>query len=601
MGMINTMPRQPTIPGIGRGIGPGRRSARHRLPLGLSALLFLIIILMPLALLLLGRLLPGSATESGPLAQAAATAAGRVAASLDNQSAALRRIEDALAAQDRDAAAGRPSRAALPIGMLLAGEPALQGARLLPRDGAEDGPALIAGRALAVAPAPEALAAALAGAGAEAGLRLQLIGPDGRILAHWPDRTAEDGTMLAARHGVAGWPLQVLAEAALATPLAAGLVPLGTAVLAVLLLALFAHRWEGEVRCAAEAEERREAQRSVVLAESATRLRLALGAAELGCCSWDDASDAITWDARAADILGWRKAGVMRGDALRERVEPADHPLFAAALASGRRGREPVHCVLRLRTAGAPRWIELRVQASPGPRGLRWHGVIADITARREVEEAQQRLLHEVDHRAKNTLAVVQALLRLSRTEGPAGLPSRAEARIAVLARAHTLLAQSRWEGAPLDDLARAELQRRPAEDEDLPSRLSGPPVMLSPVAAQPVAMVLHELASNAAQYGALAAPGGSLDLSWRLLPETGLELVWQERRAGPLPPGPVPTGFGTRILDATVRNQLAGRISREWRADGLRCVIRLPAACLVLPPTTGAPVEGPVGRLAQG
>ncbi|MCB4823157.1 PAS domain-containing protein [Roseicella sp. GB24] len=355
----------------------------------------------------------------------------------------------------------------------------------------------------------------------------------------------------------------------------------------MLLLALLAWRREQRGLAAAAAEERREALRNASLAESAARLRLALGAAELGCWSWDEAADDVSWDARAAAILGWHPFGQVPIAALRDRLEPGDHAILDAALASARRNGEPTQCALRLRPSagGAPRWIELRAQAWRGPRGTLFHGVIGDITARRGAEEQQQRLLREVDHRAKNTLAVVQALLRLTRAEDPADFLPRVEARIAALARAHTLLAQSRWQGAALHRLVAAEFQRRrPGGEAPMPV-LAGPPVLLSSVAAQPMAMVLHELASNALQFGALAQPGGTLSLTWQPLPEGGLELIWQERRPVPPPAGTAPVGFGTRILEATVRDQLGGRISREWRAEGLRCIIRLPAGCVVAAP----------------
>ena len=175
----------------------------------------------------------------------------------------------------------------------------------------------------------------------------------------------------------------------------------------------------------------------------------------------------------------------------------------------------------------APRWIELRAQATVGLGCPTWHGVIADITERRLVEEQQRLLLREVDHRAKNTLAVVQALLRLTRTEDAGSFLPRVEARIAALARAHTLLAQARWQGVGLRRLLEAELGRHAAPNMVL--KLAGPPVMLAAVATQPLAMVLHELASNAARYGALAQPGGTLTVGWSVAPAGWLELVWEE------------------------------------------------------------------------
>ena len=216
--------------------------------------------------------------------------------------------------------------------------------------------------------------------------------------------------------------------------------------------------------------------------------------------------------------------------ALRDCVDPADRALFDATTARARRSGDPAQCAVRLRAnpGTAPRWIELRAQATAGLGCPTWHGVIADITERRLVEEQQRLLLREVDHRAKNTLAVVQALLRLTRTEDAVSFLPRVEARIAALARAHTLLAQARWQGVGLRRLLEAELGRHAAPSTVL--KLAGPPVMLAAVATQPLAMVLHELASNAARYGALAQPGGTLTVGWSVAPAGWLELVWEER-----------------------------------------------------------------------
>ncbi|MDO9707166.1 HWE histidine kinase domain-containing protein [Paracraurococcus lichenis] len=517
----------------------------------LSRLLLVGALLLPLALVLLGRLLPDHAGRAAGLQHEAAAAADRIAslvpaspqASLSDPEAS-----PATAAALRDA----PWRAA---------------------------------------PTPAALAAALLGPSPPPGIRLALLASDGRVLA----RSAEEAIpanqpLLCARSPVPGWPAMVIAMRDMATPGGNGLLSLGSAVGGMLLLAGLAHRWERRARDAAAAEDVREEQRNASFAESATRLRLALGAAELGSWSWEEATDEVTWDDRAAAILRWHPSHAVPRGAIRQRLEPEDHPTLDAAFARARWDREPCQCTLRLRaSAGQPlRWIELRAQAARGPRGIVWHGVVGDITERREAEEQQQRLLREVDHRAKNTLAVVQALLRLTRTEDPVDFLPRVEARIAALARAHTLLAQSRWQGTSLRHLAAAELHRHRPRDGAAQPLLSGPAVMLAAIATQPMAMVLHELASNAARHGALAQAGGMLSVTWWLDPAGGLELLWQERQPAP-PPAPPQDGFGMRILEATVRDQLGGRLTRDWGPEGLRCAIHLPPGCVVATPPAAA------------
>ncbi|WP_137179318.1 HWE histidine kinase domain-containing protein [Roseomonas sp. AR75] len=196
-----------------------------------------------------------------------------------------------------------------------------------------------------------------------------------------------------------------------------------------------------------------------------------------------------------------------------------------------------------------------------------------DITERRAAEQRQTLLMREVDHRAKNALAVVQSILRLTRNQGPQDFAAAVEGRVNALARAHTLLARERWAGGDLRELAEAELEPY-AEAGRL--RFDGPPVRLAPEAVQPVSLVLHELATNAAKHGALSHPGGRIALRWAPQPGGSLRLDWAETGQseadfrGP----PTRRGFGTRMIVATVTGQLAGHVDFDWRPDGLRCGI---------------------------
>ncbi|HEX3218939.1 MAG TPA: sensor histidine kinase, partial [Candidatus Limnocylindria bacterium] len=178
-------------------------------------------------------------------------------------------------------------------------------------------------------------------------------------------------------------------------------------------------------------------------------------------------------------------------------------------------------------------------------------------------------LLREVDHRAKNALAVVQSVLTLTRTEDPADFKKAVMGRIAAMALAHTLLARERWHGADLRALLAEELAAyRGGGGLESAVQFDGPLVGLAPDAAQPVAMAIHELATNAAKYGALSVPGGRVAISWSRDPkEGGLVLVWRERGGPPVTAPPERRGFGTSLIQSTVVRQLQGSLdsNSKW------------------------------------
>jgi two-component sensor histidine kinase len=201
-------------------------------------------------------------------------------------------------------------------------------------------------------------------------------------------------------------------------------------------------------------------------------------------------------------------------------------------------------------------------------------GVTFDVTDRLRAEE--QRTLHkrEVDHRAKNALAVVQSVVRLTRADDAASYAVAVEGRVRALARAHDLLARDGWAGASLVELASQELAAQTANGQ---VTTEGPPVQLIPEAVQPLSMVLHELATNAAKYGAFSLPEGQVRLIWRLGGKgVPIRLEWIES-GGPPTSTPTAIGFGTRLIELTVSGQLGGTVEFDWVYEGLKCTIELP------------------------
>jgi two-component system, chemotaxis family, CheB/CheR fusion protein len=198
-----------------------------------------------------------------------------------------------------------------------------------------------------------------------------------------------------------------------------------------------------------------------------------------------------------------------------------------------------------------------------------------DITERKRREELVDLLAREVDHRSKNLLALVQATVHLTQAETAEELKAAISGRLQALSNAHTLLAQSRWEGADLYRLIAEELSPY-CEHGEARAEIKGPSLVLEPMTAQSIAVTLHELTTNAVKYGALSASGGRLQVVWRRPSDGGLVLRWTET-GGPAVTPPTRRGFGTRIIDRMIRDQLKGTVHFDWRNEGLVCEIAIP------------------------
>ncbi len=210
-------------------------------------------------------------------------------------------------------------------------------------------------------------------------------------------------------------------------------------------------------------------------------------------------------------------------------------------------------------------------------------GVTSDLTKRREDDERERLLVGEVDHRAKNMLAVVQSLVNLTKSDDPATFREAVSGRIRALGRAHDLLSDSRWEGVNLKKLVDEELAA--FANEGKLARVAGPSLRLPPATAQSFGLVLHELATNALKYGALSVAGGRLELDWDIQTvESGqpmLRMTWREFGGPPVIP-PASTGFGSALIKSSVQ-QLEGDLALDWRETGIVCEFRVPADQVVV------------------
>ncbi|WP_395645230.1 response regulator [Terricaulis sp.] len=198
---------------------------------------------------------------------------------------------------------------------------------------------------------------------------------------------------------------------------------------------------------------------------------------------------------------------------------------------------------------------------------------VAQRTAELEAATVRQELLaREVDHRARNALAVIQAIVSMTPQSSPKDFARAVDGRIRAMARAHTLLSQTRWQGADLMRLMSEEMEPFHADER---VEISGPAVMIKPTVAQNLALAIHELATNAAKYGALSLAQGRLSVSWSMDADA-LVLNWVEQ-GGPPVSKPVKTGFGSKVVASSVK-ALDGDLDYDWRKSGLQARLRLSA-----------------------
>lgn len=199
--------------------------------------------------------------------------------------------------------------------------------------------------------------------------------------------------------------------------------------------------------------------------------------------------------------------------------------------------------------------------------------IVRNISEKKRAEERMILLAREVDHRANNLLAVIQAAISLSGGDTAEGMKAAIMGRVRALGHAHSLLSASRWTGADLRRLIEEELA--PYNENDGRIQIEGQSQALPPELAQSMALALHELATNAAKYGALSTPNGKVQIEWKPIGAGRLLLRWSES-GGPAVVKPTKSGFGTVAIERMFRGQLDGDIRFDWRPEGMVCEISL-------------------------
>lgn len=257
---------------------------------------------------------------------------------------------------------------------------------------------------------------------------------------------------------------------------------------------------------------------------------------------------------------------------------PGSDPAAVAALAASVADQSASAVeILNYRRDGAAYWNRVHLSPVHDAAGqlVYFFAAQIDLSPQREAEalrQAENRLLREVDHRAMNALALVQAIVRLTEAEGVRPYAQAVQARVAALARAHQLLSARGWTPAPLGDIVRGETG--PHAGPRL--AVAGPEVLIGAQQVQPLTLALHEVTSNAVRHGGLSRPGGAVSVAWAMR-DDHVRIDWIERGCPGAAPGR--EGFGTRMVDAILQRQLRGSVRRDWADDGLALELAFPVA----------------------
>ena len=330
--------------------------------------------------------------------------------------------------------------------------------------------------------------------------------------------------------------------------------------------------------------ETRVAERTAAVESFAMRLMesergrsLALAAGNMGSWEYNFADDSWVIDEGQCRIFGVEPDGRQLSDEfVRSLFRKEDWDKMLSLLHAATTEQRTFQTELRLvRENGEARWCLITAVLAFDERGKpqRVSGVTIDTTDRKEAELKQALLAREVDHRARNALAVVQAIVRLGRAKTTEEYINGVEGRVRALARSHELLSQSRWQGADIKRLVAEEFAPYQG-GEGCRATLSGSAIILPPDKAQSVALIVHELATNAAKYGALSGGAGHVDLAWSLC-DAKLTLRWLET-GGPRVSAPTTKGFGTKIIEASISRQRGDDATFSWLPEGLHCEIVL-------------------------
>lgn len=321
--------------------------------------------------------------------------------------------------------------------------------------------------------------------------------------------------------------------------------------------------------------EQADAERA--LRRSQQRLDLAVEAHAIGIFDWHVPSGRVVWNREEETLFGL-PPGNFSGDigGWRDRLVAEDLARMDVELTAAMAARqETVAFQFRIRRPdGVVRWVEGAARFLYAPDGTphRMVGTNMDVTDRKMAEQHQRLLINELNHRVKNTLAIVQGIAWQSfRSSGMARSAIEAfEGRLSALSAAHDVLTRQSWEAATMASIVAGAVAPHHAGDGRLTAE--GPSVELEPKTAVALGLAMHELATNAVKYGALSTAAGRVEVRWAV--DAGLlRLTWRESD-GPLVSMPSRRGFGARLLEQGLAEELRGAVRLEFRPEGVLCVV---------------------------
>jgi PAS domain S-box-containing protein len=313
--------------------------------------------------------------------------------------------------------------------------------------------------------------------------------------------------------------------------------------------------------------------------KEATRLQLAIEASGMAVWEFDVVTQQVTTSPELNALYGFAASDTPTIEQFRARYLPGEQErVQAAANAALERGERRFACEYRVRQAsGSPRWLLMRAEIRRNDQGefATVIGVVLDIDERKRAEEAQHLLARELNHRVKNSLAVVQALVRQSfREDVPLAAAVQAfQQRVSALGKANDILIAGDWTGFGLRELI--DHITAPYRGTHDPFEIDGPVCRVAPRFNVSLALVMHEMCTNAAKYGALSVSEGRVSISWALDGQNGLKFAWKERD-GPPVVQPTRFGFGSTMIQRHLASDFED-VQLAFAGDGISLTLLFP------------------------